>query len=207
MVVALVVVVAGSFAVSASSTLHLGGANGMHGLPQLALVLVLEVAAITGTAIYVATKVKRVRIKAAVVVVGATAVALVGGVSTYSLLGLVAPLLMVVVVELIADFWHVVTDQRANQDDHLRAIVAEPVVDQAWSGPDTVELPRQPDTVPVEVVPQLEAVSWSVDQIVADLHEQEVTDPSGQYIRKTYSVGKAKADRVLAALRPNEVAS
>jgi hypothetical protein len=208
MVVALVAVVAGSFAVSASSTLHMGGANGMHGVPQLALVLVLEVAAITGTAIYVATKVRRVRIKAAVVVVGATAVALVGGVSTYSLLGLVAPLLMVVVVELIADFWHVATDQSktttAEQDNQDNPTVEMPRVDGTTV---PVEVDFEPHVALSGGFGGLKSVGWTVDQIVADL---QGTDPAQRglqrHIRDHYKVGPSKANKVLDALRM-EVAS
>ncbi len=211
MVAALVAVVAGSFAVSASSTLALGSDNNMHGLPQLALVLVLEVASVTGTAIYVATRVRRVRIKAAVVVVGATGVALVGGLSTYSMLGVVAPLMMVFLVELIADFWHVAT--KTTETTETTSVQPEP---PQWSGPETVELPRMPDTVPAEVEPEpaprrLEPVGWSVDQIVADLLERGETDVDRRgfqrFVRDTYSVGASKYHQVKDRLQSEAVAS
>jgi hypothetical protein len=85
-----------------------------------------------------------------------------------------------------------------------------------WSGPDTVELPRQPDTVPFEVEPEpeprkLEPVGWSVDQIVADLRERGETDVDRRgfqrFVRDTYSVGPGKATKVIDTLKLQAVAS
>jgi hypothetical protein len=223
LVVALVLVLGAAFCVQATSTWKLGQRQNLADLALPALVVLLEVGSITAAAIFFQASSRGLRTRAILMLAITAGLGAAGGVVAYGwLVGIVVGTLMVGLVELVGAYRHetaaeTTQAEQDKQDNHLREIAAEPVVEpepQVWSGPDTVELPRQPDTLPIEVQdetepvrPQLEAVKWSVDQIVADLREQGVTDPSGQYIRKTYSVGKAKADRVLAALRPSEVAS
>jgi len=207
---------AGALALSASSTLQLATQAGVQHV-QVAAIAVLELSSIVGTVMWLRTTTTRGRVEAAALVVGASLVAAVGGLGAYGLFGLVGPAFLVWSVHVASGEWRAAPRDNQDDQDNLTAGQSEPAPVQdepQWSGPDTVELPRLPDTRPVDLVqpgPRLQAVqtggTWSVEDIVADLREHGIDAPSGQYIRKNYRTGPGKASKVLAALQPQETAS
>jgi hypothetical protein len=137
------------------------------------------------------------------------------GVIAYGVaVGVTVAILMVGLVELVGAYRH---ETETTETTETTSVQTESVQSEPqWSGPDTVELPRQPDTVPFEVEPEpeprkLEPVGWSVDQIVADLRERGETDVDRRgfqrFVRDTYSVGPGKATKVIDTLKPQAVAS
>jgi hypothetical protein len=189
-----------SLVLSASSTLAKAEAVGVPGSAVWSAVGVLELVSLAGTLRWLTATTKRGRLHA-VVVVGLVAVVTgVAGWAAYGWFGLVAPLAVIATLHMIVETLNdlaATPDEQDNQDDQDN-------LEPQWGPPAAVTTPA---LEPEPVRPQLEPVRWSVDQIAADLREQGQTNPSGQYIRKTYSVGKAKADQVLARLNHQEVAS
>lgn len=107
LVVALVLVLAGAFVVSATSTWLLGERHHLDAIARTALILMLEVGSVTGAAIYVATRRAGLRVRAGLVVAIATSVAATGGVQAYGfLIGLPVAALLLLLVDTIAVYWH-----------------------------------------------------------------------------------------------------
>lgn len=212
LVVALALVLGAAFCVQATSTWRFGQSRNLADLALPALVVLLEVGSITASAIFFSSRSRGLRLRALSMLAITAGLGGAAGIIAYGwAVGVVVAVLMVGLVELVGAYRHEADQPKTTKTAETTSVQAvqssvpnRSVLD--WSGPDTVELPRQPDTVPVEVEPvpvprKLEPVGWSVDQIVDDLREQGQTSPSGQYIRRTYGVGKAKADRVLDGLQ------
>lgn len=151
-VVALAAVVAGGLWLSGSSTFALGTRHNVPEAAQPALLLVLEVASVIGTALWVTAPPGRARLKPACVVLLSSTVAAVGGWQAYGWLGLVAPAAVVLVTDMIAERWSALGTKRdAPRDDERPTEDAAPLPPAleeqgppAWDGPHAVEVAPDP---------------------------------------------------------------
>ena len=108
----------GAVWLSGSSTLSLGVRQDVPDGARPALLLVLEVAAVVGTALWVTARDGKEMVRPGIVVVIAGGVTGVGGFLAYNWLGLVAPVMSVLVTDMIAQRWkrtHT-ADTRTEQD-------------------------------------------------------------------------------------------
>jgi hypothetical protein len=215
LVIALALVLGAAFCVQATSTWRFGESRHLADLALPALVVLLEVGSITASAIFFSARSKGLRVRALLMLTLTAGLGGAAGVIAYGVaVGVTVAILMVGLVELVGAYRH---ETETTETTETTSIQTEPVQSEPqWSGPDTVELPRQPDTVPFEVESEpeprkLEPVGWSVDQIVADLRERGETDVDRRgfqrYVRDTYSVGPGKATKVIDALKLQAVAS
>lgn len=141
LVTALVVVLGGAFAVSASSTWRGGTAHNLADIALPGLVLVLEVGSITGASLYVITTSTGTRVRAGLLVAIATGVAATFGVQAYGfLVGLPVAAVLLLMVDIIGRFWH-------ESEPVVEAAVESTTVDH-----EPVERPDEFDREPSPVV-------------------------------------------------------
>lgn len=208
LVIALVLVLGAAFCVQATSTWKLGERQNLENIALPALVVLLEVGSITAAAIFFRARSRGLRVRAILMLILTAGLGGTGGVIAYGVVvGVVVATLMVGLVEVVGAYRHETAEKVVDQTEPVQQDNRDNQDNHEWSGPETVELPRLPDTIPTEVTSpaKLEAVSWSDEAIVADLRERGRTDPDQRglqrHIRDTYSVGPAKATRVIDELR------
>ncbi len=153
-IVGLALVVLGALWLSGSSTLLLGVRQGVPGYALPSLLVVLEIASVVGTALWVTAHDNRSRVRPVVVTILASGVAAIGGWLAYGPLGLVAPMAVVLVTDMIAERWS-------------KTDVAAPVVQVDPAAEDDMD-----DYPALHAVP----TTYTYVQIVDDIDEREARD-------------------------------
>lgn len=188
-------VVLGALWLSGSSTLLLGVRQGVPDLALPALLVVLEIASVVGTALWVTAQHRKARVRPVVVVVLSSTVAAIGGWLAYGPLGLVAPMAVVLVTDMIAERW---ADTAApaqavrpaeDPGPAQLAQVAElfPVVPEPVPTPDEPSRTMHEETRPLVSVDQLDDLSRDELRTVAREYDLTV---------------RGSADELRARLRP-----
>lgn len=205
LVLALALVLGGAFAVQATSTWRGGQAHHLADLALPALVLVLEVGAITGASIYVVTRNTGTRRRAGLLVSIVTGVGATFGVQAYGfLIGLPVAALLLLMVDLIGRFWHesASPDTAADSPGGTGSSADSDEPDTAgdgFAGPDAVDLPAdEPEAPPLPEVRGVEP------HVVAQAAELLAREPGAgrPRLRAYLSITDHRANLVLAALRP-----